>query len=138
MAGESQLYAGGKPVPPQDMVLECLELTEADRSAAHGRDHISLRGHILPYLRLRSIFGITDEIPEHEHILVVRHAGRAVGLLVDSLVGETSSVIKSLGMYYKDVEGISGATIMGDGSVSLIVDVPKLVSSVTDPAGPTG
>ena len=122
-------------VVPMDMVLECLELTEEARRAAHGRDHISLRGHILPYLRLRSIFGITEEIPEHEHILVVRHAGKAVGLLVDSLVGETSTVIKSLGLYYRDVEGISGATIMGDGSVSLIVDVPRLVSSVTGQTG---
>jgi two-component system chemotaxis sensor kinase CheA len=123
---------GGKFfVVPMDMVLECLELTGEDRRAAHGRDHIALRGHILPYLRLRKIFDITDEVPEHEHILVVRYGDRAVGLLVDSLVGETSTVIKSLGKYYRDVQGISGATIMGDGSVALIVDVPALVGSVS-------
>jgi len=119
-------------VVPMDMVVECLELTEADRRAAHGRDHIELRGHVLPYIRLRSVFDIDEDSPDHEHILVVRHSGRSVGLLVDRLAGEISTVIKTLGRYYRDVEGISGATIMGDGSVALIVDVPNLVRSAMD------
>ena len=121
-------------VVPMDMVLECLELTEEARMAAHGRDHINLRGHVLPFIRLRRVFDISGEIPEHEHVLVVRHSDKAVGLLVDSLVGETSTVIKSLGVYYRDIKGISGATIMGDGSVALIVDVPNLVGAVTEEA----
>jgi two-component system chemotaxis sensor kinase CheA len=50
-----------------------------------------------------------------------------VGFAVDSVIGQHQTVIKSLGSYYRDVEGISGATILGDGTVALILDVPKLV-----------
>jgi two-component system chemotaxis sensor kinase CheA len=55
---------------------------------------------------------------------------RRVGLVVDTVVGEHQTVLKSLGRFYKDVEGISGATIMGDGTVALILDIPKLVRMV--------
>jgi two-component system chemotaxis sensor kinase CheA len=115
-------------VVPMDMVVECLELTEQGRRDAHGRDHINLRGHILPYVRLRDMFGHTrDRKSDHVHILVVQHAGRLTGLLVDSLHGEVQTVIKSIGKVFREVEGISGATILGDGTVALIVDVPHLV-----------
>jgi two-component system chemotaxis sensor kinase CheA len=61
---------------------------------------------------------------------VVNLAGQQVGLVVDSLVGEQEIVIKSLGKYIGDVQGISGATILGDGNVALIVDVSNLVKKV--------
>ena len=62
--------------------------------------------------------------------MIVNVDGRRVGLVVDTVVGEHQTVLKSLGKYYHGVEGISGATILGDGTVALILDIPKLVRMV--------
>lgn len=117
-------------VIPLDMVVECIELSQADRSASNRRHYINLRGEVLPYVRLREIFAESGSVLEHENIVVVQYAGRKTGLVVDVLHGEVQAVIKSLGKMYRDIEGISGATIMGDGTVALIVDVPHLVKLV--------
>lgn len=116
-------------IVPMDMVVECLDLTEKDKSDAHGRRHFNLRGHILPYIRLRELFGLhTDDAQKHENILVVQYAGERVGFVVDRLYGEAQTVVKNLGHMYRNVKWISGATILGDGTVALILDVPKLVA----------
>lgn len=121
-------------VIPMDVVVECMELTGEMKDAAHGRDHVNLRGRILPYIRLSDEFEAHESESGAEHILVVSHSGRSVGLLVDNLVGEISTVIKPLGRFYKDVSGLAGAAILGDGSVALIVDVPNLVKSARQKA----
>jgi len=84
----------------------------------------------VPYIRLRSLFMITGNLPRVEQAVIVRVNGSKIGLVVDSVIGEHQVVIKSLGSMYKDVEGISGATILGDGAVALIIDIPKLVEEV--------
>ena len=116
-------------VIPLDMVVECLELSEADRQASLKRNYADLHGKVLPFLRLRDLFNEQNGRPPYEHVVVVQYAGRKTGLVVDELHGEVQAVIKSLGRVYKDIKGVSGATILGDGTVALILDVPGLVQT---------
>ncbi len=117
-------------VLPLSMVEECIELTDDNEAKAHGRQLINVRGEILPYVRLRKWFKIPGEVPGIEHIVVTNNDGRRVGFVVDNVIGERQTVIKSLGSVYQNVGGISGATIQGDGSVGLILDVPRVIQSV--------
>ncbi len=121
-------------VIPLDMVVECVELSASDRAAANKRNYINLRGEILPYIRLRNYFDEQGAAARFESIVIVQYAGQKVGLVVDELFGEVQTVIKSLGKVYKEVKGVSGATIMGNGRVALILDVPRLIQSIERPA----
>ncbi|NMC49050.1 MAG: chemotaxis protein CheA [Desulfovibrio sp.] len=115
---------------PLSLVEECVELP-AEASVRGGRNRtIHLRGEIVSYVRLREVFGISGGPPAIEQVVVTRHGEARTGLAVDEVVGQRQTVIKSLGAYIGTVEGISGATINGDGSMSLILDVPALVASV--------
>jgi two-component system chemotaxis sensor kinase CheA len=120
----------GSFVLPLSIVEECRELTAAERRASHGSNLALIREEIVPYVRLRKEFGMSQELPDIEQIVVTSTKGGRVGLVVDSVVGEQQTVIKNLGKLYKDVEGISGATVLGDGTVALIVDVPRLVNKI--------
>ena len=114
---------------PLASVEECIEvhMTDADR----GRDtsNLNVRGDLIPYLNLRKIFSINGQTSDIDHIVIVNSENRKTGLLVDEVIGEQQTVVKNLGIVYKDVEGISGATILGDGTVALILDTLKLVKS---------
>jgi two-component system chemotaxis sensor kinase CheA len=115
---------------PLSLVEECVELS-GQAAGRSGRNRtIHLRGEIVPYIRLREVFGLPGEAPPIEQVVVTRHEGERAGLAVDEVVGQQQTVIKSLGAYIGNVEGVSGATINGDGSMSLILDVPTLVASV--------
>jgi two-component system chemotaxis sensor kinase CheA len=114
-------------VIPLDLVVECVELPAS--ASASRRSYINLRGEVLPYIRLREFFGSLGSWSGVENVVVVQHGGQKVGLVVDELFGEVQTVIKSLGRVYKNVKGLAGATIMGDGRVALILDVPSLVQS---------
>jgi two-component system chemotaxis sensor kinase CheA len=122
---------------PLDMLNECLELTEEDRDRSIKLNYLNLRNEVVPFLRLRDLFDEQNDPPLYEHILVVHYAGQKTGLLVDELHGEVQAVIKSLGSLYKNVNGISGATILGDGTVALILDVPQLVKTAEQKADVT-
>ena len=84
----------------------------------------------MPYVRLREWFGVTGARPPIEQIAIAHAGGQRFGVVIDHVIGQHQTVIKSLGRAYKNAEGISGATILGDGSVALILDVPQLVQSV--------
>jgi len=107
---------------PLDMIEECVAYT-AERS----HDFTSLRGQVLPFIRLRELFSISGTPQRGENIVVLKHAGLKVGLVVDSLLGEFQTVIKPLGPIFNRVKCISGSTILGNGDVALILDVPALV-----------
>ena len=117
-------------VVPLDMVEECIELTAAAREEAKGRDYVNLRGKVLPFINARGMFGIQEARGRRENILVMRYAGHRAGLVVDELMGEAQTVIKPLGKLFKSVKGIGGSTILGDGRVALILDVPGLMQHV--------
>jgi two-component system chemotaxis sensor kinase CheA len=113
-------------VLPFSVVEECVELTREDIANAHGRHLANVRGQIVPYIRLREQFTISGTQPSIEQIVIAGVEGNRVGFVVDSVIGEHQTVIKTLGRVYKDIDGISGATILGDGTVALILDISKL------------
>ncbi|MEW6520258.1 MAG: chemotaxis protein CheA [Thermodesulfobacteriota bacterium] len=115
---------------PLSLVDECIELTRADVAAAHGRNMATVRDHLVPYIPLRRKFAINGTVPDIEQVVITEVNGTRVGFVVDRVIGEHQTVIKSLGRAFKNVESISGATILGDGSVALILDIPQLVRSV--------
>jgi two-component system chemotaxis sensor kinase CheA len=117
-------------VLPLSIVEECVELTREDVQKAHGKNIAYIRGEMVPYIRLRKEFNIVGEPPSIEQIVITGNNGDRVGFVVDTVMGEHQTVIKNLGRFYKDVEGVSGATILGDGTVALIVDIPKLIKNV--------
>jgi two-component system chemotaxis sensor kinase CheA len=121
---------GDSFVLPLSIVEECVELTGDDVKRAHGRNLANVRGEIVPYIRLRSEFKVGGEIPPMEQIVVTKVNGSRVGFVVDSVVGEHQTVIKNLGKFYKNAEAVSGATILGDGTVALIVDAAKVAARV--------
>ncbi|MEC5400244.1 chemotaxis protein CheA [Uliginosibacterium sp. H1] len=112
-------------VIPLDMVVEC-----ADMSASSGSQRIvNLRGDPLPYLRLREVFDLPPApAGMRESLVVVEYGHHRAGLVVDRLLGEFQAVIKPLGQLFRGVKGLGGSTILGDGSVALILDVPTLVA----------
>jgi len=111
---------------PLPHVEECAEHNTPDH--VDGRQRIiNLRGDIVPFIRLRDVFRVPGVSPGMEQLVVVNALGSRFGLVVDCVIGEHQTVIKSLGKVYKDIPGISGATIQGDGSMALIIDVPGLV-----------
>lgn len=111
---------------PLDAVVECLELPAAG-AEAEATGVVALRGKPLPFLRLRSLFGLPGACPRRENVVVMRHGTATAGLAVDALEGESSTVIKPLGAMFKDVPGVSGSSILGDGRVALILDVGGLL-----------
>ena len=95
----------------------------------HAKEVINLRGSVIPLIRLRDILDVPGEQEESDTItvVIVRKGDKLAGLVVDSLIGQMEIVIKSLGKYININRMISGATILGDGSVALIIDANTLV-----------
>ena len=111
---------------PLSAVEECIELSRAEAGLSHGRNLVKVRGEIVPYVRLRDEFNIKQDCPEIEQVVIANIEGLRVGFVVDHVVGEHQTVIKNLGRMYQDIAGVSGATILGDGRVALILDLPQL------------
>ncbi len=113
-------------VIPLDRVVECVECP----ASAARHDYMDLRGEVLPLIRLRSLMSVDGDRPRRENVVVVEQAGSKAGLVVDTLQGEFQTVIKPLGAMFAQAEGIGGSTILGNGEVALIIDVPMLVRAV--------
>jgi two-component system chemotaxis sensor kinase CheA len=109
-----------------------LKATGVTRLSGHS-EVLSFRGDYLPIIRLHELFGVEPRSRAlHEGLVVVAEGdGRRVGLFVDDLLGQQQVVIKSLEANYGHIEGVSGATILGDGSVALILDVPGLIRAAS-------
>jgi two-component system chemotaxis sensor kinase CheA len=117
-------------IVPLTSIVESLRLgAEAVRRIAGGGEVFQFRGDYLPLMRLHRAFGCAGAITEVERgiVVVIEDDSRRVGLLVDDLLGQQQAVIKSLEKHYQRVQGVSGATILSDGSVALIVDVGGVV-----------
>ena len=114
-------------VIPLSTVEECVELISTRASAANGRRIANVRGEIVPYIDMRGIFGAEGPPPEIQQIVITRTDGKKVGLLVDQVIGENQTVIKALGNTFRKIDWISGATILGDGSIAMIIAVPQII-----------
>ncbi|WP_257450926.1 chemotaxis protein CheA [Archangium lipolyticum] len=122
-------------VIPLENVLECVELPLDERHP--GRTgFINLRGEPLPYLRLREHFQLGGELPPRENIVVIGHGLGKAGITVDTLLGQGQTVIKPLGKLCQGLPGLAGSTLLGDGRVALILDVPALLQQALRAAQP--
>ncbi|MBN1649637.1 MAG: chemotaxis protein CheA [Spirochaetales bacterium] len=115
-------------VIPLSSVESCIEFSAEERKLHPNRNVINYRGEVLPIIRLKDIFGIEGELQDIEQIVVISGNDMTCGFIVDEVVGDYQTVIKSLGLVFRDVAGVSGATILGDGSIALILDIAKLAN----------
>lgn len=118
----------GKYVIPLAAVEECLELSLEEDIRSRGRSMIQLRERLVPFLRLRELFATGTRPDPYQKIVVIATGGERVGLVVDQIIGSHQTVIKSMSSLHRSIPSFSGATILGDGGVALILDVVQLVA----------
>lgn len=116
-------------VVPLAVVEECIELNREDVAKSNGRHIVNVRGEMVPYLRLRELFHIAGGSPEIEQIAIAEVEGGRVGFVVDRVIGGHQTVIKALGKIYEHAKEFSGATILADGTVALILDVHRMLQT---------
>jgi two-component system chemotaxis sensor kinase CheA len=112
---------------PLEAVVECLELPAAASRTQAPTGVLDLRGRPLPFLRLRDHFGVPGPRPLRENVVVVQHGSASAGVAVDALLGESSTVVKPLGTMFRGIPGLAGSSILGDGRVSLVLDVAGIL-----------
>ncbi len=116
-------------VIPLSAVEECLELSPENDVKSRGRSFISLRESLVPFIRLRELFHTGTKPDQFQKVVVISTGSERVGLVVDQIIGDHQTVIKAMSKLHHDVATFSGATILGDGSVALILDVGHLVAA---------
>lgn len=109
---------------PLSAVEECLMYKLTDPDGETG--FFNWRGDLVPYVNLRSYFRVKGDRPEKEQMIVISDRDGYIGFVVDRVIGNLQTLIKSLGKLYRHAQGVSGATILGNGGVALILDVLKL------------
>ena len=132
--GQSVCVGEETYIVPLVSIVESLQIKSGGvNRLSNAGEVISFRGDYLPLLRLHELFGLQPRSHAvHEGLVVVVEGdGQRAGLFVDDLRGQQQVVIKSLEANYGQVQGVSGATILGDGSVALILDVPGLLRSTS-------
>lgn len=112
---------------PLTAVIESVKIKESDIHKVDGGEVVQLRGSVLPVTRLSALLNLPTAEAERRYLVVLGRAERRMGLLVDRLMGQQEVVIKALDDYLGDTFGISGATILGDGRVVLIIDTARIV-----------
>ncbi len=117
----------GTYVLPLDVVEECVELSSADDTASSGRSLISIRDENLPFVRLHDLFGIDYPARDGRRVVVLRSGDERVGVVVDEILGQRQTVIKPLTKVHRNIPGLAGATILGNGRVALILDLPTVM-----------
>lgn len=119
----------GRYVLPLSAVEECLELSLEEDLKSRGRSFISLRDDLVPFLRLRELFRTGTQPDPFQKVVVVSTGTERVGLVVDQIIGDHQTVIKNMSKLHDHVSAFSGATILGDGNVALILDVAHLIAA---------
>jgi len=113
---------------PLSAVEECVELPAEVATHSRGRNFLDIRGSLVPFLRLRDLFNTPGEADSHQKVVIISSGEGRAGLVVDQIIGNNQTVIKQLSKLHTDLETFSGATILGDGTVALILDTSRLVS----------
>jgi two-component system chemotaxis sensor kinase CheA len=122
----------GTFIIPLVSVEECVERSATEQKGSSGRSFLNIRGSLVPFLRLHDLFKFEAPLAD-DMVVVVRSALGRVGLVVDQVVGHHQTVIKALSRLHRGIAGLGGATILGDGRVALILDVPALIGIVHRP-----
>ncbi len=114
---------------PLASVIETVRISQDEIYTVENKSVLRLRNEVLPLVRLADIFGVDSVFDDSEqaYVVVIGLAENKIGIIVDFLIGQEEVVIKSLGTYLKGTEGIAGATIRGDGRVTLIVDIAAMM-----------
>ncbi|KYD00029.1 hypothetical protein B4102_1041 [Heyndrickxia sporothermodurans] len=114
---------------PLSSIIETAIIKKSDILNAHNQKVIDFRGNIVPLVFLNEVFSVPVEIEENDYlsVVIVRKGSKMAALVVDSFIGQQEIVLKSLGNYLTNVFAISGATILGDGQVALIIDCNALI-----------
>lgn len=127
--------AGESFIIPLDMMVECVTLTEFQRADIKQRGYVNLREEVLPLINLGIYLRLGDcDYTEKKRadVVVVKFAGKKLGLLVDELHGEAQAVIKPLGRVFQGVRGFAGFTVLGSGDIAMIMDIPDLVNNAIE------
>lgn len=122
-------------VIPLSSVEECVELGDHSASRRSGRSLLEIRNEMVPFLELERLFKQPGDPFARRRVVVVRVDGSRVGLVVDDILGQGQTVIKSLSSFHSGLPGLGGATILGNGRVALIIDVATLIRSAEVPRG---
>ncbi len=117
----------GRYTIPLSAVEECVELPDGVEGNARGRNFLDIRGSLVPFLRLREVFNTSAPAELHQKVVIVSSGEGRVGLVVDQIIGNNQTVIKQLSKLHSPIKSFSGATILGDGTVALILDTAHLV-----------
>ncbi|HEY4201652.1 MAG TPA: chemotaxis protein CheA [Devosiaceae bacterium] len=117
----------GRYTIPLSAVEECVELPESADLNSRGRNFLDIRGSLVPFLRLRELFNSPIPADPHQKVVIVSSGEGRVGLVVDQIIGNNQTVIKQLSKLHSGIKSFSGATILGDGTVALILDTAHLV-----------
>jgi two-component system chemotaxis sensor kinase CheA len=117
----------GRYTIPLSAVEECVELPAGAEEPSRGRSFLDIRGSLVPFLRLREMFGARGEAETHQKVVIVSSTEGRIGLVVDQIIGNNQTVIKHLSKLHSGLKWFSGATILGDGTVALILDTAHLV-----------
>ena len=137
MDGQTIRVASENYIVPLVSIIESLEIRTDDIKRVSGKGELyPLRDEYVPVIRLYELFGLAPTSTDLEEglLVVVEGDNQKIGLFVDDLLGQQQVVIKSLETNYRKVLGLSGATILGDGTVALILDVPGLMTLYRDPS----
>jgi two-component system chemotaxis sensor kinase CheA len=133
--------AGGVFAMPMEAVTEIVSVDRNHVRTVRGQPMATVRGRVVSLVRLGDLLtfhragGATETCQAPETTLVVvSDAGQEVGLVVDRVIGEEDVVIKSIAENYENVPGIAGASILGDGRVALILDIPALIAALSKKA----
>ena len=119
--------AGERFAIPLSAVQEIVELPAAHAEAHGGADFLDIRARLVPFQRLRQLFGSLGQPDALQTVVIVRSGEARAGVVVDRIIGTSQVVIKQMSRLHAGVRAVSGATILGDGTVALILDVPHLV-----------
>lgn len=111
------------PLPEVRKIFEI----EHSKTVKNFNELIVYQGEQIPYVYLRKEFDIFTDPPELERVIIINYEGKKVGLVVDNVLGEYQAVLKPLGYFFRKQEFISGASIFGDGTVSLVLDTNKII-----------
>ena len=121
----------GRFILPLSAVEECIELSLEDDMRSRGRSLLTLRDRLIPFLRLRDTFATGTRPDPFQKVVVVASGEARVGLVVDQIIGSHQTVIKSMSVLHKQAAAFAGATILGDGTVALILDIGHLLATAT-------
>jgi two-component system, chemotaxis family, sensor kinase CheA len=119
--------AGERYTLPLAGVQEIVELPESKIQPKRSGDFLDIRGRFVPFMRLRTLFDCAGQPSAGQNVVIVMSGENRVGLVVDRIIGTNQTVIKQMSKLHADVRAVSGATILADGSVALILDVTHLV-----------